>query len=120
VLGFLSAQKLENLEKLAKPRLGIHLTDFDADPMQLCVENGVIDLATGKLLDPEPSMHHSKMAGVAYDAYANCPRFMQFLKDIFPDDPELLEYVAKGSWLCTDRKHEGAMLVHATWRWRQW
>jgi len=95
VLGFLSAQKLENLEKLAKPRLGIHLTDFDAHPMQLCVENGVIDLATGKLLDPEPSMHHSKMAGVAYDAYANCPRFMQFLKDIFPDDPELLEYVQK-------------------------
>ena len=58
VLGFLSAQKLENLEKLAKPRLGIHLTDFDADPMQLCVENGVIDLATGKLLEPGPSMHH--------------------------------------------------------------
>jgi len=95
ILGFLSAQRLDNLVKLSKPRLAVNLTDFDADPMQLCVENGVIDLATGKLLDPEPSMHHSKMAGVAYDAYANCPRFMQFLKDIFPDDPELLEYVQK-------------------------
>jgi len=95
ILGFLSAQRLDNLVKLSKPRLAVNLTDFDADPMQLCVENGVIDLATGKLLDPEPSMHHSKMAGVAYDAHANCPRFMQFLKDIFPDDPELLEYVQK-------------------------
>ena len=95
ILGFLSAQKLDNLVKLAKPRLAVNLTDFDADPMQLCVENGVIDLATGKLLEPNPAMRHSKMAGVSYDAHASCPRFMQFLKDIFPDDPELLEYVQK-------------------------
>ena len=91
ILGFLSAQKLDNLVKLAKPRLAVNLTDFDADPMQLCVENGVIDLATGKLLEPNPAMRHSKMAGVSYDAHASCPRFMQFLKDIFPDDPELLD-----------------------------
>ena len=54
ILGFLSAQKLDNLVKLAKPRLAVNLTDFDADPMQLCIENGVIDLATGKLLEPNP------------------------------------------------------------------
>ena len=89
ILGFLSAQKLDNLVKLAKPRLAVNLTDFDADPMQLCIENGVIDLATGKLLEPNPAMRHSKMAGVSYDTHASCPRFMQFLKDIFPDDPEL-------------------------------
>ena len=95
ILGFLSAQKLDNLVKLAKPRLAVNLTDFDSDPMQLCVGNGVIDLATGKLLEPNPAMRHSKMAGVSYDAQASCPRFMQFLTDIFPDDPELLEYVQK-------------------------
>ena len=95
ILGFLSAQKLENLEKLAKPQLAVSLTDFDADPMQLCVGNGVIDLLSGSLLKPEPSMHHSKMAGVSYDANASCPRFMQFLADIFPDDQDLLDYVQK-------------------------
>ena len=31
ILGFLSAQKLDNLVKLAKPRLVVDLTDFDAD-----------------------------------------------------------------------------------------
>ena len=95
ILGFLSAQKLDNLVKLAKLRLAVNLTDFDADPMQLCVENGVIDLATGTLLEPNPAMRHSKMAGVSYDAHASCPRFMQFLTDIFPDDAELLGYVQK-------------------------
>ena len=95
ILGFLSAQKLDNLVKLAKPRLAVNLTDFDADSMQICVENGVIDLAKGKLLEPNPAMRHSKMAGVSYDAYASCPRFMQFLKDIFPDDLELRGYVQK-------------------------
>ena len=95
ILGFLSAQKLENLEKLAKPQLAVSLTDFDADPMQLCVGNGVIDLSSGSLLKPEPSMHHSKMAGVSYDANASCPQFMQFLADIFPNDQDLLDYVQK-------------------------
>ncbi len=88
--------------------------------MQLCVENGVIDLATGKLLDPEPSMHHSKMAGVAYDAmplFASCSSS----RTSFLMTQNCWNMAsAKGSWLCTDRKHEGAMLVHATWRWRQW
>ena len=95
ILGFLSAQKLDNLVKLAKPRLAVNLTDFDADPMQLCVGNGVIDLVSGKLLEPNPAMRHSKMAGVSYDAHASCPSFTQFLKDIFPDDLELRGYVQK-------------------------
>ena len=63
--------------------------------MQLCVGNGVIDLATGKLLDPNPAMRHSKMAGVSYNADAKCPRFMQFLATFLPDDPELRGYVRK-------------------------
>ena len=54
-----------------------------------------IDLATGDLLEPNPAMRHSKMAGVSYDAHASCPRFMRFLKDIFPDDPELRGYAQK-------------------------
>ena len=61
--------------------------------MQLCVGNGFIDLQTGKLMPPMPSMHHSKMAGVDYEAGATCPRFMQFLADIFPDDEELVASV---------------------------
>jgi phage/plasmid-associated DNA primase len=120
ILTFLSAQKLENIEKLAQPKLAISLTDFDTNPMQLCVGNGVIDLKTGKLMPPMPSMHHSKMAGVEYEAGATCPRFMQFLADIFPDDEELVGLRAEGGWLSADRKHEGAMPLHASGRRCQW
>ncbi len=92
ILSFETANKMENLEKLAKSELAIHLTEFDANIMQLCVENGVIDLKTGRLLQPLPSMLHSKMAGVVYEEGATCLRFLQFLKDIFEDNDDLIEY----------------------------
>ncbi len=44
-------------------------------------------------MHPVPSMYHSKMAGVEPEAGATCPRFMQFLADIFSDDEELVAYV---------------------------
>jgi len=113
ILTFLSAQKLENLEKLAQPKLAISLTDFDTNPMQLCVGNGVIDLETGKLMSPMPSMRHSKMAGVEHEAGATCPRFMQFLADIFPDDEELIAYVQKvaGYLLTGSTKEQGLFML---------
>ena len=112
ILTFLSAQKLENIEKLAQPKLAISLTEFDTSPMQLCVGNGVIDLQTGKLMPPMPSMHHSKMAGVEYEAGATCPRFMQFLADIFPDDGELVAYVQKvAGYLLTGSTKEQCLFM---------
>ncbi len=112
ILTFLSAQKLENIEKLAQPKLAISLTDFDTNPMQLCVGNGVIDLETGKLMSPTPSMHHSKMAGVEHDVDASCPRFMQFLDDIFPNDEELVAYVQKvAGYLLTGSTKEQCMFM---------
>ena len=112
ILTFLSAQKLENIEKLAQPKLAISLTDFDTSPLQLCVGNGVIDLQTGKLMPPMPSMHHSKMAGVEYEAGATCPRFMQFLADIFPDDEELVAYVQKvAGYLLTGSTKEQCLFM---------
>jgi hypothetical protein len=41
---------------------------------------------------------------------------MQFLADIFPDDEELVAYVAEGGWLSPDWKHEGAMPLYASGR----
>ena len=112
ILTFLSAQKLENIEKLVQPKLAIGLTDFDTKPMQLCVGNGVIDLETGKLMSPTPSMHHSKMAGVQHEAGATCPRFMQFLADIFPDDMELVAYVQKvAGYLLTGSTKEQCLFM---------
>ena len=112
ILTFLSAQKLENIEKLAKPELAISLIDFDTNAMQLCVGNGVIDLETGKLMPVMPSMHHSKMAGVQHKAGAKCPRFMQFLGDIFPDDEELVAYVQKvAGYLMTGSTREQCLFM---------
>ncbi|MEC7437319.1 MAG: hypothetical protein VX702_00680, partial [Pseudomonadota bacterium] len=36
ILTFLSAQKLENIEKLAQPKLALSLTDFETNPRKRC------------------------------------------------------------------------------------
>lgn len=112
VLGFLTVQKLENIEKLAKSHLPISLTDFDNNPMQLCVTNGVIDLENGRLLPPQPTMWHSKMAGARFDADARCPHFLQFLTDIFSNDQELVAYVQKvAGYLLTGSTQEQCLFM---------
>jgi putative DNA primase/helicase len=95
VMGFLSLQKLTNLEKLAQREVPIKLIHFDTQQMQFCVRNGVVDLENGNLMASSPSMKHSKVAGTTYDPNAKCPRFIQFLDDIFPNDKELVKYVQK-------------------------
>ena len=63
-------------------------------------------------MSPVPSMHHSKMAGVEHEAGAICPRFMQFLADIFPDDEELVAYVQKvAGYLLTGSTKEQCLFM---------
>ena len=107
ILTFLSAQKLENIEKLAQPLLPIGLTEFDTNPMQLCVGNGVINLKTGNLMPPQPSMHHSKMAVLSMRPTRNAPVFRRFLAEIFPNDEDLVTYVQKvAGYLLTGSTNE--------------
>ena len=112
ILSFETANKMESLEKLAKPELAVRITDFDNNIMQLCVKNGVIDLYTGKLLQPLPSMLHSKMAGVSFEQDASCPRFIQFLNDIFEGDNDLMEYIQKvAGYMLTGNTDEQSLFM---------
>ena len=87
------AQKVHNLQpmkamiEMAKSELGMSCaaSDFDSDPMQLGVKNGVIDLNTGGLLAFSPAVRISKRCAVVYDPEATCPRFEKFLLEIMAD-----------------------------------
>lgn len=61
------------------------LNDFDTDPMQLGVANGVLDLRTRHLLPVSPSLMVTKRGNVFYDRDATCPQWEQFLIDVQPD-----------------------------------
>lgn len=57
------------------------------------VENGTIDLKTGTLLPHRPMDHISRLAPVAYDPEAKCPRFDKFLTEIFSNDINVIDYL---------------------------
>jgi putative DNA primase/helicase len=68
---------------------------WDADPWLFGVANGVVDLRTGKFRAGTQADRITKFSPVAFDAAAQCPRFLQFMDEIFAGDTELVRYVQK-------------------------
>lgn len=58
-------------------------------------DNGVVNLRSGRLLKSEPTMLVSRQAGAAFEASAQCPRWLTFLGDIFGDDAEMLGFIQR-------------------------
>ena len=67
--------------------------DWDSDPWLLGVANGVVNLRTGRLLKGHPSQRITQRSDVAFDPAAQCPRWEQFLTDIFNGDAEMVAFI---------------------------
>jgi putative DNA primase/helicase len=93
---------LKAMIELAKcePGMSARLSDFDADPYLLGVQNGVLGLRKGVPVPVTPRTLISKRASVIFDPKAACPQFDQFLLGIQPDPDvrRLLQQLA-GVWL---------------------
>lgn len=70
----------------AEPGLAILPSQFDPDPWLLNVSNGTIDLETGKLRPHNPAHRCTKIASVAFDPAAKCPKFEKFLGQVLRDE----------------------------------
>lgn len=60
-----------------------HTEDLDTDPWLFNTENFTLDLRTGECRPHSPDDLLSHVASVEYDPTADCPRFKQFLDEIF-------------------------------------
>jgi putative DNA primase/helicase len=83
--GALSASKLSNLMKLARGRLEVQASDFDADPDLLNCPNGVVDLRTGVLTPHDPDQLMTRMAGADFVKAACHPDWDKALQALPPD-----------------------------------
>jgi putative DNA primase/helicase len=83
--------------------MSVDYAKLDADNFLLGVQNGVVDLDTGNLLPVTTESLVTKRANVEFDRHAECPRFEQFLVEVFPDQSEreamvrVLGYILTGS-----------------------
>jgi len=94
-LRFESRKLLENVIALAKglPGIAVDASDFDADPFVLNTVDGVLDLRTGELRNARDDEFFAKLTGARYDPDAKCPRWLQFLDEIFCGNAELVDFV---------------------------
>jgi putative DNA primase/helicase len=75
--------------------LGISGSEWDCSPWELACKNGVVDLKTGYLRPGQPCDYIKSPCLTEYDLKAECPKFLQFLSEIFNDDGELVEFIQR-------------------------
>ena len=66
----------------------VRMDKFNQQDHLLVVNNGTVDLRTGELLDHDPEHYSLQRVGFDYDPEAECPRWLQFLEEVFPNDRE--------------------------------
>ena len=101
----LSRPSRDNLLRLARsePPLSITGDQWDENPWLIGVKGGVVDLLTGEPRDGHPDDLITKVAPVAFNPDAQAPRWIQFLEDVFQDNPDLVPLHATRHGLCADR-----------------
>lgn len=109
-LGAESKPKLEKLIDCATwvPPFHDKGEDWDADPWLLGTANGIIDLRTGVLRAGTPDDRLTMICRPEFDASASCPRWVQFLREVFDDASDVIAFIqrAVGYSLTADMREQ--------------
>lgn len=79
----------------ANDKIKLLEADLDADPWLLVVENGTLDLRTGKLRESRPEDLCTRRAAVTFDPDADCPLWKEHIKLVTRADPVLAAYLRR-------------------------
>lgn len=92
-----TAARIAGMIELAKtePGVPIKFDAFDRQPHFLNVRNGMVDLATGRLLPHDRNAFITHVIDIDFDPAAACPEFERFVAEVLGRDPELIEYVQR-------------------------
>lgn len=80
---------------LVAPNITIKASQFDANPDAFNCANGVYELNKQKFREHRPSDLCARQSPVRYDPAAQCPRFLQFLEEIFLKRGELKDFIQR-------------------------
>jgi putative DNA primase/helicase len=69
--------------------------DFDQHPDLIACRNGVVDLRTGELRPHDPLLLLTRRVELDYNQDARCPRWENFLDEVFPAYPDLPAYMRR-------------------------
>ena len=87
--------KKVNMMKECEHLLPVTNETFDNDFDLFNVQNGFINLKAGQLMDHERSNFFTKISNVEYTDKADCPKWDEFLNDIFLGNQELVRFIQR-------------------------
>jgi len=90
-----SVNRLQNITSFASTLLSVSASLFDVDQMILATGSDWVNLESGKAYTPDPNILVSKATQVSHCEHAKCPRFEQFVDDIFEGNTELISFVRR-------------------------
>lgn len=94
------------------PQLAVRESDLDADLWRAGAIQGELDLMTGQVQAPNPRSLLTHRLGSPSEARAQCPRWRQFVAEIFQNDRELIQFVQAAVGYClTGSNREQVMFV---------
>ena len=79
----------------AQPYLVVDVDRFDAHPDHLNVDNGIVDLRSGAVIDHDRTWFFTKCLNMGYDANADRSVIDTFMQTITADDLELTQYIKR-------------------------
>lgn len=88
------ARMVRNMVSLAAsdPRVFVPAAELDNKPHLLCVQNGIVDLRTGRLSPPNKGAYITRVAGCEYRQGAKAPLFRKVVTDVFQDDQGMADF----------------------------
>jgi len=107
---------INNSIELAQSHSTIGLEEFDRNPMLLNVQNGTVDLKTGKLLKHNIDNYITKICPVKYDPDATTHTWLGFLDKIMNGNKNLINFLqgAMGYSLCGDSSEQVFFLLYGS------
>jgi putative DNA primase/helicase len=102
----------------AEEGIPVRVEELDANGWLLNVRKGTVDLHSGNLLPHRRGDLITKLADIDFDAKATCPRWRQFLLEIFDGNDEVIDFLhrALGYSLTGDTREECLFLLYGTGR----
>jgi putative DNA primase/helicase len=79
----------------SEPGIPIRPADLDRHNNLVNVLNGTINVITGKLQPHDPADLITQLIPISYDEEAVAPRWKQFLREVFKDRQELIDFVQR-------------------------
>jgi putative DNA primase/helicase len=94
---FLNTTGIDSIltELKSVPSVHVSALEFDSATHLLSFRNGTVDLRTGRLRPHNPADMMTYALELDYVPSASAPRWESFLREIFPDNPELPDYMRR-------------------------